>query len=87
MKQNIYIVYDTVSEDTVVIGTATTDGAFIRQNRQYMEKFNPNWLTDFELYCVGEYKPVSKSLVPCDARLVAWNTYNVPEVPVENKIN
>ena len=33
MKTRIYSIFDIVSDSTVLIGTAPTDGAFIRQNR------------------------------------------------------
>lgn len=82
MKQNIYIIYDTVSEDTVVLGIAPTDGAFIRQNKPYLEKINPNFLNDYKLYCIGDFSGVSLSVAGCEKRAVDWTAYNAPEPSV-----
>lgn len=80
MKNNVYVIYDVVSDSTVVIGTSATDGAFVRQNVPYLSKINDNFLNDFVIYRIGEYFDSECRLVPCEKVLVDWSSYKKPEV-------
>ena len=81
-KTNIYKIFDTVADETILLGMCKTDGLFIRQNLPYLAKINPNFRSDLLIYCVG-YLSDSDGLVhPTDdgtPRLVNWDSYNSPE--------
>lgn len=80
MKTRIYSIFDVVSDSTVLIGTAPTDGAFIRQNMPYLEKINPNFLNDFKVSYIGDFIESTGKIVPCDPTEVAWDSYKHPEI-------
>ena len=79
MKTNIYIIFDVVADETIVIGSAKTDGLFIRQNIPYMEKINPNYRNDLAVFCVGQFVDSDRRLEPSPARPVSWDAYKSPE--------
>lgn len=83
MKNYMYVIYDKIGKDSVLLGIASTDGAFIRQNKPYLEKMNPQFLDDYEVYCVGSFITTDCTVEPLQKRLVDWHSYNVPEKPVE----
>ncbi|HBF68146.1 MAG TPA: hypothetical protein DDW20_02355 [Firmicutes bacterium] len=83
MLLNLYAVYDVVSESVSVLGTSTTDGAFIRQNLPYLEKINPNFKTDLQIRKIGTIDDTTCVVAPCEHTIVDWNTYNVPEKKIE----
>ena len=76
MKINVYSIFDVIGDCTVLIGTANTDSAFIRQNLPYLSKINPNFLNDFKVSRIGEYVESTNTLVPCDAIDVPWTAYD-----------
>lgn len=80
MKLNVYCIFDTISDSTVVIGTASTDGAFIRQNAPYLSKINENYLNDFIVYNIGEFVESTCELIPSPKKVVRWDSYNKPEI-------
>lgn len=76
----LYGIYDSVSEDCVVIGTANTDGAFVRQNVPYLNKMNPAFMNDYKLFCIGEFDSKTMRVKDYDIhRLVEWSCYSTPE--------
>ena len=85
-KTNIYVVYDKIADETVILAPCKTDGLFVRQNTPYLSKINPNYLFDMVIYQVGEYLESGKLLVPCKPRLVDWDSYKNPEQS-EGKLN
>ena len=81
MKTRIYSIFDIVSYSTVLIGTAPTDGAFIRQNMPYLEKINPNFLEDFVVNYIGDYVESTNSIEPISSPVeVPWDCYKHPEI-------
>ena len=78
-KTNIYVVIDKVADETVLLCMCKTDGLLVRQNIPYLSKINPNFVTDFEIYQVGQYVDTSMALEPCPPRLVSWDSYKAPE--------
>lgn len=85
MKTNLYVIFDKVADETVVIGSAKTDGLFVRQNQPYLQKINPNYLDDYEIRCVGEYIDSDCKLVPADeVRVVPFDSYGHPEEKGDN---
>ena len=78
-KISIYVIYDKIADETVVIGSAKTDGLFIRQNLPFMQRYNPNYLNDLEVYRIGEYVESSKGLLSESPCLIPWDTYKAPE--------
>lgn len=93
-KVNIYVIFDKIADDTIIIGTAKTDGLFIRQNMPYLNKLNPAYMSECEVLHVGSYVESEKRVEPCDPRLIPWDAYQRPEqkeadfsvsAPVANK--
>lgn len=78
-KINLYAVYDSVADESIVFGTANTDGMFIRQNIPYFERMNPNYLQDFSIYCIGSIVGSTLEVTGCPKRLVSWDSYTRPE--------
>lgn len=72
----IYVIFDTISDSVVVIGTANNDKTFIRQNLPYLAKINPNYLNEYKLYRVGDFVESTLSIVPSEPSEIDWNTYD-----------
>lgn len=83
MILNLYAVYDIVSKSVSVLGTSTTDGAFIRQNLPYLEKINPNFKDDYVIKKIGTIDDSTAIVTSCEHTVVDWNSYNAPEKKVE----
>lgn len=79
MITSIYVVYDKVADETIILGNAKTDGMFIRNNAQFLSRMNPNYLADYDVYCVGTYTDTEKKITACNPRLVLWDAYKTPE--------
>lgn len=79
MVLNVYCVFDKVSDSAIVIGTAPTDGAFVRQNLPYLSKVNENYVSDYEIFKVGTFKESTMELVGSSPIAVSWESYNNPE--------
>lgn len=75
MVNNIYVVFDVVSDSTVVIGTAVNDKSFIRQNLPYLAKINPNYREDYKVYCVGTYVDTTRKLEQIEERVIDFDCY------------
>lgn len=77
MKVPVFIVFDTVADCTLVIGTGNSDKAFIRQNLPYLAKMNPNYLEDYKVFEIGSFTESSFLLESLETpRLVDWNCYS-----------
>ena len=81
MKTNIYTVFDTVADETILLGMCKTDGLFVRQNLPYLNKINPNYERDYVIYCIGQFVDSENSLEPSAPRVVSWDSYKSPEQP------
>lgn len=80
MKTNLYVVFDKVADETMIIGSAKTDGLFIRQNIPYLQKINPNYQNDCEVRFIGEYVDTECKLIPAEkVRIVPFDSYRHPE--------
>ena len=79
MISNVYIVYDKIADDTIILGSSKTDGMFVRNNAQFLQRMNSNFMNDYDIYCVGTYTDTDKKLAPCVPRLVSWDSYKRPE--------
>ena len=78
-KSNVYLVFDNVADDPMLIGLCKTDGLFIRNNLPYIEKVNPNYKNDLTVLRIGELKDSSTTLIPCEPVEVSWDCYVRPE--------
>ena len=90
MKTNLYVIYDSVADETVLCSLCKTDGLFVRQNLPYVSKINPNYEIDMHIYCIGQYVDSTMQVEPCPPRKVSWDSYKRPEeetkiTPVVNK--
>ena len=79
MKLNMYVVYDTVGDSIILIGNSRTDGQFIRDNMQFLQRYNSNYMNDFIVYCVGAFVESSMEFENCPRRQVSWDSYQRPE--------
>ena len=78
-KTNVYVIFDTVADEPIVISTSKTDGLFVRNNLPYVSKMNPNYLMDYVIYHVGYFVDSELSLESCSPRVVDWDSYKFPE--------
>lgn len=81
--QGIYVIYDKVANDTVVLAMARTDGLFIRNNLPMISKINPAYEQDFEVWRVGTYRSSDKSVSNIAPELVEWDAYKFPEQKID----
>ena len=79
MVTNVYAIFDKVADEMIVLGTAKTDGLFVRQNLPYLNKINPNYQEDTEIYCIGSLSTSDMVLKPSDKRVVSFDSYAHPE--------
>ncbi|AXH76318.1 MAG: hypothetical protein [Microviridae sp.] len=79
MKLGLYCIFDSVSDSAIVIGTAPTDGAFIRQNVPYLSKMNDNYLNDYKVFKVGEFTESTMEVTGSSPTPVSWDAYGNPE--------
>ena len=79
MVTNVYAIFDKVADEMLVLGTAKTDGLFVRQNLPYVSKINENYLDDMEIFCIGSLSTSDMKLSPCEKRSVSWDSYRHPE--------
>lgn len=90
---NVYVVFDDVARQIVVVSQAPNDGTFIRQNARMLKSFNSNFINDFSVWRVGAAYVTDES---CDWRVeidkeqpvaVSWDAYKFPESPVTKENN
>lgn len=79
MVFGVYCIFDVVSDSAIIIGTSSTDGAFIRQNVPYLSKMNENYVNDYVIYKVGSFTESNMKLEACEPVVVPWDSYNNPE--------
>lgn len=80
MKTNVYIIKDVIADEVTIMGMCKTDGLFIRQNLPFLQKLNPNFMNEMEIYRIGEFVDSSMSVNNLPApELVSWDTYRRPE--------
>ena len=77
MVQNIYKLWDKVSNSTITIGAAPTDGA-------YMRAVFPQWtrvhqLEDLAYYQIGTWNPDTDEIKSVPPRLCSMDAYKFPE--------
>lgn len=82
----LFLVYDKVSEHTLLYRFAPTAGAFIRDNGSQLYQINPNFEAEYLLFEIGAVNDFSPTDVdsPFVSNLVAhtWDEYKKPEVKV-----
>ncbi len=81
MKLDIFVIYDEISDGTVILGTGNNEKSFIRQNLPYLAKLNPSFKNEFKIYKVGFYSEGSKSLESCEPVEIDWDSYSPSESP------
>lgn len=83
MDLRLYVLVDAVNNDSVIMTALSyTDGACVRELLPFCNARNKNWTNDYRLYHIGTVSP-ALDLMPCARRLVSWDTYKTPEIPVD----
>ena len=79
-KSNVYVVFDEVADDVILVGMCKTDGLFVRQNLPYISKINENYKNDLKVYRIGEIADSSLLISSYDKPVsVSWDSYVRPE--------
>lgn len=79
----IYAVSDKVNGNGLVItGTAYTAGGFIRDSLPFFRARCPNFMSECDLYEIGEFSEDDFMIVSSVKRPVSWEEYKTPENPV-----
>lgn len=77
MKQNIYIVRDKVSNSTLSMSVAPTDGAFMRDVLPAV--LQQRVMSDIEYIQIGEYDTDNFTLNSVPSRICPMDAYKFPE--------
>ena len=81
----IFAVSDKVNGNGLVItGTAYTAGGFVRDSLPFFRARCPNFMSECELYEIGEFSEDDFSIVSCVKVPVSWDCYKAPEIPVSH---
>lgn len=81
----IFAVADKVNGDGLVItGTAYTAGAFIRDSLPFFRARCPNFMSECDLYELGEFSEDSFEITSTYKIPLSWDLYKCPENPVEH---
>lgn len=81
MTMNVYTLKDVISNQTLLLGMAPTDGAFIRDTvAQICSKYR---LHEYQVYKVGTFDTDTLMLSPLSASAVSMDSYKYPETPVQ----
>lgn len=78
---NVYSIYDKIGEKIIGIFASPTDGLAIRENARAIGRIMP--LGDAELRCIGTVNSDGSQIVPCEVRIVDWDSYKFPESPLK----
>lgn len=81
----IFAVADKVNGNGLVItGTAYTAGAFVRDSLPFFRARCPNFMSECELYELGDFSEEDFEIKSTCKIPVSWSCYKTPENPVEH---
>ena len=81
----IYGVADKVNGNGLVLtGTSYTAGAFVRDSLPFFRARCPKFMTECELYELGEFSEENFEIISTYKILISWDCYKCPENPVEH---
>lgn len=77
MVHNIYKLWDKVSKSTILLGTAPTDGAFLRDTLGQWLRMRR--IEDLSYYKIGTWNPDTDEIVGCAPEVCSMDAYKFPE--------